>query len=168
MTFSRVHIFGGAGSGKTTLAETFSQAYGIPHYELDDVYYLEPSARSRRDKSERDARYGRIVSNDAWVIDGIFWQPWVTPSLERADKIIVLAIPQAKRHYRVCVRHLKLLSKASLSEYPRFFPTLVELLKHNRIYDSGPLQETLELVSGYGDKVSICQSNSEAAALLEI
>ena len=92
MTYSRVHIFGGAGSGKTTLAETFSQAYGIPHYELDDVYYLEPSARSRRDKSERDARYGRIVSNDAWVIDGIFWQPWVTPSLERADKIIVLII----------------------------------------------------------------------------
>ena len=168
MSFQRLHIFGGAGSGKTTLAKAYAQAHDIPHHELDNVYYTEPSARQKRERTERDALYGQIVSEDCWVLDGIFWQPWVTPSLARADKILVLAVPQTTRHYRVFMRHLKLLSQASPSEYPRFFPRLIELLKHNRIYDSGPLQETLALVSAFGDKVALCQSNAEAEALLEI
>lgn len=163
MKYKRIHIFGGAGSGKTTLAREYSTRFGIPHHELDDFYYSEPAARKRRTKTERDKLIADSVFSEEWVLDGIFWQSWVRPAIERAEKIIVLAIPERTRHVRVVKRHFQLLSKASISDYPNFFPTLFELLKHNRTYGVGPLQETLELLSEFDEKVSVCSSNIEAA-----
>lgn len=162
MKFKRVHIFGGAGSGKTTLAREYSERFGMPHYELDDFYYLEPAARRRRQRHERDEMLADSIHSEEWVLEGIFWQPWVRPSIERAEKIIVLAIPEKTRHVRVIKRHFRLLSKASVSDYGNFLPTLLELLRHNRIYSEGPLQETLELLSGFDQKLVICTSNAEA------
>lgn len=166
MKFKRIHIIGGAGSGKTTLAKRYSTIFDTPHYELDDFYYLEPAARSRRKSSDRDQLLAHVVSQETWVLDGIFWQPWVLPSLTQADKIIVLAIPEMARHFRVIMRHFKLLRQAPPNEWKYFFPTLFELLKHNRSYDRGPLKETVELTSDFGEKVSICKTNAEAATIL--
>jgi adenylate kinase family enzyme len=166
MEFKRVHIFGGAGSGKTTLAREYSTKFGLPHHELDDFYYLEAAARKRRQKIERDRLLIDSVAAEEWILDGIFWQPWVQPSIERADKIIVLAIPEKTQHVRVVKRHFQLLSEANMRDYPNFFPTLFELLKHNRIYNSGPLQETLELLARFDEKLSVCTTNSEAAVKL--
>ncbi|NKC02155.1 MAG: hypothetical protein GKR90_27150 [Pseudomonadales bacterium] len=163
MKYKRVHIFGGAGSGKTTLARQYSTRFGIPHHELDDFYYLEAAARKRRQKSERDQLLADSIVEEAWVLDGIFWQPWVQPSIERADKIIVLAIPEKTLRYRIVKRHFQYLSKAKLKDYRYFFPTLLELLRHNRAYQGGPFLETLELLSGVSEKLSICASNDEAA-----
>lgn len=163
MKFKRVHLFGGAGSGKTTLAREYSSRFGIPHHQLDDFYYLEPAARKRRQKVERDKLLADSVFAEEWVLDGIFWQSWVRPSIERAEKIIVLAIPEKTRHVRVVKRHFRLLGKAKVGDYPNFFPTLFELLKHNRTYNEGPLQETLELLSEFDEKLSVCTSNAEAA-----
>ncbi|MCR9277442.1 MAG: hypothetical protein NXH85_05665 [Pseudomonadaceae bacterium] len=166
MHFERVHIFGGAGSGKTTLAQRYAKQHQFAHYELDEIYYSNVPTRSRRERVEREGFLSDIVASDQWVVDGIFWQPWVRPALERADKIIVLAVPESTRHLRVIKRHFRLLKGASPSDWPTFFPTLIELLKHNRAYNSGPLRETLELLAGYEAKVAVCESNDEAARAL--
>ena len=166
MSFKRVHIFGGAGSGKTTLAKRYSDRFDTPHYELDDIYYLVPAARTRRQPSDRDQLLADAVSENSWVLDGIFWQPWVRPSLARADKIIVLAIPELTRHSRVVARHFRFLRNAPPCEWKYFFPTLTELLRHNRTYDRGPLRETVETTSDFREKVSICKTNAEAAMIL--
>ena len=166
MDFERVHIFGGAGSGKTTLAQRYAMQHQLAHYELDEIYYSNAPNRVRRDRAEREGLLSDIVATDRWVLDGIFWQPWVKPALERADKIIVLAVPESTRHLRVIKRHLRLLKGASPSDWRTFFPTLFELLKHNRTYTAGPLQQTLELLTGYEVKVAVCETNDEGARAL--
>lgn len=162
MQFKRVHIIGGAGSGKTTLARQYAAATDAAHYELDDLYYLEIAARTKRAKTDRDEQLAKAIAGQQWVIDGIFWQPWVQPSLERADKIIILAVPERTRHLRVVTRHFRYLPRAPVRQWRYFFPTLVELLRHNRAYDGGPLQETQALIAPYAEKVSICRSNAAA------
>lgn len=166
MSFKRVHIFGGAGSGKTTLAREYSNRFGMPHHELDDFYYLDAATRQRREKSEREQLLTYSIASEAWVLDGIFWQPWIRPSISLADKIIDLAIPEKTRHIRVIKRHFQMLSKANINEYPSFIPTLFELLKQNRIYSKGPFLETLQLLTGLEEKLSVCTTNSEAATEL--
>ncbi|MEM7016734.1 MAG: hypothetical protein AAF512_05260 [Pseudomonadota bacterium] len=116
MNLKRVHIFGGAGSGKTTLAKAYSKRFGISHHELDDIYYLHAAQRKKRQVAERDKLVTDVVSGETWIVDGIFWQPWVRPPLVHADKIIVLAIPEFTRHIRVIKRHFQLLSQASPSD----------------------------------------------------
>jgi len=166
MKYKRVHIFEGAGSGKTTLAKAYSNKFGTSHYELDDFVWLHASTRHRRDEAERDQLLHQTINSEEWVLDGIFWQLWVHPSLARADKIIVLAIPEITRQIRVVKRHLQLLRQARLRDYPTFFPTLYEFLKLNREYNKGPLQDTRALVSDFLNKVSVCTSNAEAAQKL--
>ncbi len=166
MEFKRLHIFGGAGSGKTTLAKQYATQHGLTHCELDDVYYSSVAKRLRREPAEIDRLLSEIIETDGWVLDGIFWQPWVKPALERADKIIVLAVPESTRHLRVVKRHFSLLREASPSDWPTFFPTLIELLQHNHAYNAGPLRETLELLANFEAKVTVCETNNTAAQLL--
>lgn len=166
MDFERVHILGGAGSGKTTLAKRYAKQHRLPHHELDQIYYADVPTRVRREPAERQGLLSEIVDGNRWVLDGIFWQPWVKPALERADKIIVLDVPESTRHLRVIKRHLRLLMGASPSDWPTFFPTLFELLEQNRVYNTGPLQETLELLAGFEANVTVCETNDGAAHAL--
>jgi len=86
MKYKRVHIFGGAGSGKTTLAREYAARYGIPHHELDDFYYSQPAARKRRKKIDRDKLLADSEATEAWGVEGSFWQSGVRPSSAQADK----------------------------------------------------------------------------------
>lgn len=162
----RVHIVGGAGSGKTTLAREFSRRNGVPHYELDDIMWANAAERTPRSDDERDRLLQESIDSELWVIDGIFWQEWVVPSFERAEKIIVLDVPERTRHWRVIARHFKLLLVADRSDYRFFFPTLLELIKLNRNYRRGPYQKTLDAVARFKEKVVICATCDEAASEL--
>ena len=168
MSFKRIHIFGGAGSGKTTLAKQYASKHGLMHRELDEIYYSKTSTRQRRDREEKERLLSEAIEADDWVLEGIFWQPWVRPALQRADKIIVLAVPELTRQLRVVKRHFKLLQGAAPSDWPTFFPTLIELLKHNRAYEQKPLQETMDLVLEFEQKVSVCKTNAQAAEILHL
>lgn len=115
---------------------------------MDDLCDLEAASRTRRGAVERNQLLADSIASEEWVLDGIFWQPWVRPAIERSDKIVVLAVPERVRQVRVVKRHFQMLAKAAgVSEYRYFVPTLVEPLKHNRIYDRGPLQETLQTLA---------------------
>ncbi len=166
MKFDHLFLIGGAGSGKTTLAKRYSDAFEIPHIELDDLYWLEPSTRKKRVDEKRDRLLSDVINQPSWVLEGIFWQPWIEPVLDSADKIVLLDVPEFTRHSRVFKRHLRLLGAARIEDYPTFFPTLFELIKLNRAYDSGALVETKAVLSGYLEKVTVCSSNNEATRLL--
>ena len=162
MKYRRIHIVGGAGSGKTTLAQRYAREYAVPHYELDNMMWLEAAARKPRTAVDRDRMLRQAIDSECWVIDGIFWQEWVVPSLERADRIIVLDIPEMTLHFRVVRRHFQLVMQADPGEYRHFFPTLLELIKLNHNYRNGPLKKTLALLSAFEDKVVVYRTNGEA------
>lgn len=64
----RIAIIGSSGSGKSTLAKSLSALLGLPHTELDDLYWL-PEWRER-DKSEFRQLVDQATAAPAWVIDG--------------------------------------------------------------------------------------------------
>lgn len=112
MKYKRIHIIGGSGSGKTTLAKEYSNKSGFPYYELDEFMWAEAANRKMKPEKERDDLLQQAIQSENWIVEGIFWLDWVIPSFERAEKIIVLNVPERIRHYRVIKRHLRLLSAA--------------------------------------------------------
>lgn len=64
---SRIYIIGGAGSGKTTLAQEISARLSIPHFDLDQVLlahgsYVEAYLQATE----------KITVQPAWVAEGVF------------------------------------------------------------------------------------------------
>ena len=161
MRYKRVHIVGGVASGKTTLAKRYARKAEIPHFDLDKMTFTDVISRKYRSETERDDLIQRASDADEWVMEGVYVGNWVTPAFQRADKILMLNIPEAVRNYRLINRQLRWL-KNNLASYNRFVPTLVELIKFNRQYTQELYQYSLNVLSAYGDKVSICNCNRDA------
>ena len=64
----RISIIGSSGSGKSTFAKSLSARLGLPHTELDDLYWL-PDWRER-DRSEFRHSVDQATAAPTWVIDG--------------------------------------------------------------------------------------------------
>lgn len=95
----RIHITGGQGTGKTTLAARIGAMTGWPVHELDRVARLGRGNGPERPASERDAMVAAIAATDRWITDGV-QQAWVDPLLERAEVIVWLdhvTVSQASR-----------------------------------------------------------------------
>lgn len=97
----KIHIIGGPGSGKTFLAEKLSSQFGIPHYDLDDLQWDNDSGGygTRRNLAERDRLLGKILKNDSWIIEGVYYS-WCGQCFEDADRIYILEVPRCKYRYR--------------------------------------------------------------------
>lgn len=95
----KVHILGGGGSGKTTLAQEISAQFHIPHYELDtmgphgmdDAAYLE------------DAR--TIAGQPGWVAESSALV-WTDLLLQQANYIVLLEVSWMTAVYRIIRRHI--------------------------------------------------------------
>jgi hypothetical protein len=84
----RIHIVGGPGSGKTTLAHRLAQTLGAPVYELDRIAFEGPRY-TWRSLAHRQADLRAIVAQTTWVTEGM-WLGWTDDLLRLADVIIWL------------------------------------------------------------------------------
>ncbi|NUU18681.1 toxin [Cellulomonas humilata] len=66
----RVRVVGTSGSGKTKLAGRLAARLGVPHLELDEVFW--DANWTKRDLDEARALIGAFLSSsdDGWVTDG--------------------------------------------------------------------------------------------------
>jgi adenylate kinase family enzyme len=101
----KVHIVGGAGSGKTTLACLLSEELGVPAYDLDTVGY-EEGAGPKRPLQAKLADVQRIANQRGWVTEGVFLG-WTEELFQRSDAIIWLDLPFSLAAWRIFLRHLK-------------------------------------------------------------
>lgn len=99
----RVHVTGGAGSGKTLFAQRLATARSVPHYELDDVLM---AAGARAEQIDA-AAVSQLAKLPEWVSDGVFFG-WALPFLQGAHAIVWLDIPWRVASYRLVTRHLRL------------------------------------------------------------
>jgi molybdopterin-guanine dinucleotide biosynthesis protein len=104
-TIRRVHVVGGAGSGKTTLARRLVDRLGAPHHDLDAVGY-EGGAGPKRSLEARLADVRRIAAEPSWVTEGIYLR-WTEELLRAADLIVWLDVPWRVAAWRIVLRHVR-------------------------------------------------------------
>lgn len=101
----RIHIIGGAGSGKTTLAHQLRSKSGFPVYELDKIGY-EGGAGAKVPLAQKLEQIQRIANEPAWITEGIFlW--WTEALFQQADRIVWLDLPARVALWRIILRHFK-------------------------------------------------------------
>ena len=104
----KIHIIGGPESGKTYLANEFSGNFGKPHFDLDELQWDNQSGDygTKRDPNERDALLDKILQQDDWIIEGVYYS-WCRKCSEQADRIYLLSVPRHIYRYRIIRRFIR-------------------------------------------------------------
>jgi hypothetical protein len=172
----RIHIVGGPGSGKTTLAMRLGGVLDVPAHDLDLVAYERGTGR-RRDSQQRRAMAERIAETSGWVVEGIYLA-WCEPLAERADLVVWLDVPWRTAAYRIVRRHIRL-SLAGTNPHPGLRRLGWFVLAARRYYLSLDAASPVEDDDGaitrlgtrlwlrqYGDKVTRCRTARDVDALV--
>ena len=122
----RIHVLGGPGSGKTTVARDLGRQLGVTVHELDEVGY-EDGVGGRRPLEVRLADVSAIAARSDWVTEGIFLG-WTDELLRTANVILWLDVPWRVAAWRIVTRHVR----ASLAGTNRH-PGSLKLLRFLRI-----------------------------------
>lgn len=85
----RIHVIGGPGTGKTTLAGALGAALDLPVIHLDDVARVGGGTGRIRTPAERDPLVAAILAGDAWITEGVHLG-WTEPLLAGAELIVWL------------------------------------------------------------------------------
>lgn len=149
----KIHIIGGPGSGKTSLALELSNKYRIPHYDLDDLQWDNESNSygNKRDQNERDALLAEILKQNDWIIEGVYYA-WCRQCFEDADKIYFLNVPRKTYRSRIIQRFIR--RKFGLEKGKKeTLKSVRELLRWADKYQNENLIEIRKLLVQYADKV---------------
>lgn len=105
LDWSRIVVVGTSCAGKTTLARALASRLGVPHVELDALYWL-PDWRQRPDDEFREL-VAAHTAGASWVVDGNYRR--VTKALlwPRASAILWLDYPFALVLWRALRRTLR-------------------------------------------------------------
>lgn len=144
MSMQRIHVIGGPGSGKTTLARRLAMRGGIQLHELDTIGY-EHVAGAKRPLADKLSDTENLAAQPSWITEGVsLW--WTDGLLQSADVILWLNPPWRTAAWRVLLRH----AKASLTgtNQHRGLRRLFRFQIESRAYYHGPLAIPLSLDDG--------------------
>ena len=101
MTFSRIMLIGGPGSGKTWLARRLGACLDLPVHSVDDAVW-DPDG-VMRPADDIDTLVRDLAARDRWIIEGGNSRTYADRA-RRAHAIIRLLPPRWLRFYRVLRR----------------------------------------------------------------
>lgn len=142
MLIIRIHIIGGAGSGKSYIAQKLSKRLNIPYYDLDDIFWDNTANQYgvKTLETERDNKLEQIVEQPSWIIEGVYFK-WLTPSFSLADKIIILNTPISIQEKRIWSRYEKRKLGILPTTKKETIESVEELIKWNKRYNDIYLPE---------------------------
>ena len=98
----KIFITGISGSGKSTLAKKLASIHNIPHFDLDDVFWVKKYSEKRSD-DDCIIKLKKILSqNKSWIIEGTYG--WTKFAADKADLVIWLNFGINLSTYRVIKR----------------------------------------------------------------
>jgi hypothetical protein len=168
----RINIVGDSNAGKTSMARTLAQKLGVPHVELDALYWGPGWTPVPTDEFRR--RLTVALSTDSWVADGGY-QVARDITWGRADTIVWLDYPLRVVLRRWATRTLRRIrtqeefwpgsgNRESLRNAFRRDGLLWWILRHHR----GKRRRTLERLAGRPDLAVVrLRSPREADAWLK-
>lgn len=181
----RIHIVGGPGSGKTTLASEIAAHLGVEVYELDKIAFTGPHY-VERPLMERLADVDLIAQGPSWVTEGLFLL-WTDKLLSAADVIVWLDHVRWRRSvWRVTQRFIasalrEVKDRRGLEKFMRFrdyrrhLQQLIQVFFSSRAYYATPSSEngqlesrehTVACLATFKDKVVHCSSDEAVDAFL--
>lgn len=172
----RIHIIGGAGAGKTTLARQIAARLGVSAYDLDEIAY-EGGAGPAISIAVRLQAVRRIATGDAWVTEGGYLG-WVDALLETANVVVWLDLPFRIAAWRIVLRHVR--SSLARTNRHRGLRRLARFLRWNWGYyhntpassvtsDDPPMASraaTAHYLAPYAAKLIHCHRPADVTAVL--
>jgi adenylate kinase family enzyme len=137
----RIHIFGAAGSGTTTLASALSAKHGHRHFDTDDFYWVPsdpPYQQSRSHSERRILLAGALGEADFWVLSGSLCG-WGDAFVSQFELVVFLLVPVEERLARLHVRELMRYGSEALAAGGKLHKAHVEFMNWAQGYDSGGL-----------------------------
>ena len=185
--FSRIHIIGGPGSGKTTLAKELAVYLGIEAHELDQIAFTGRDFEERP-YPDRIAAIHEIASRPAWITEGLFVR-WTDELLAEASIIVWLDHVNWERGFwRITQRFVKSAVREAkkrhglerfirFPDYARHIKQLIQVYFSSRAYYSNrpsrstdrveSRRTTAEFLKPYNDKVIHCYKDESVEVLIE-
>lgn len=163
----KIHIIGCSGSGKTYLANALSKKYNIPHFDLDDIQW-DNTAReygTKRPLDKRKALLQEVLSNDAWIIEGVYYS-WVQQSFDEADKIYVLDMPRYLYKSRIIIRSVKR-KLGILKGKKETLKSVWNLLKWTETFQDKNMKEIKRILDRYDDNVIWLSSKKDVEKIIK-
>jgi adenylate kinase family enzyme len=168
----RIHIIGGPGSGKTTLALKLTKDLHIPFYELDSIWWNE-KRETERSLAEVLPCIDYIATRAAWITEGTDIT-CINKLLCRANYIIWLDVPWPLALWHIVTRHIRTTIQRT-NRYPGIF-RLLQFMKDSMLYyissnnqnDQYTRSATIRILSNFESKTKRCASRKEAEAIFKI
>jgi len=138
----KIYIFGGPGSGKTTLAKKFSEELNIPLFELDKLLWKAVDNKSKKIKEEKRLEIiKKFINKDDWITEGVYRQSWLDLVLKKANIVAILIVPKHIRNWRTTWRTIKRMLKIEKSFHESNLKLIFEFIKFNDEFEKERYQE---------------------------
>lgn len=159
----RVHIIGGAGSGKTFAACRISEKLRIQAYDLDTIFWdnTDKSYNKKANPEVRDQKLKEILLNESWIIEGVYFK-WLKESFQKADVIILLIPNYAICTLRIISRFIKRKIGIIPSKKKETIKGLIELIKWNQRYNKYYVPEIITFLKPYSEKMKVFSKADES------
>jgi len=161
----RIHLFGGAGSGKSYIAARLASHFDVPAFELDDLFWDHSTSgyEVRASPAERDRELATIVARDGWIIEGVYYG-WLAPSFAIADISIAITPSISVRQWRVIERFVLRKARRVPSSRDESLVSLWRLLRWNQTFDNQHFPQARAMVSALGRTWVECKTLEDVFA----
>jgi adenylate kinase family enzyme len=161
--FKRIHIVGGAGSGKTLAARRISDKLGIRAHDLDTIFWnnTDKSYNQNAIPEVRDQKLKEILLHESWIIEGVYFK-WLYESFQKADVIILLMPNYTICTFRIISRFIKRKIGLVPSKKKETIKGLIELIQWNQRYNKEDIPDIITLLKPYNDKMKVFSKADEA------
>ena len=135
--------------------------------KLDDIQW-DNTAReygTKRPLDKRKALLQEVLSNDAWIIEGVYYS-WVQQSFDEADKIYVLDMPRYLYKSRIMIRSVKR-KLGILKGKKETLKSVWNLLKWTETFQNKNMKEIKRILDRYGDKVIWLSSKKDVEKIIK-